>query len=114
MGDDSGRTDSGLTASIEQLAPADGAVDGFEILERLVRLPISTWRYRWEPEQVRHLGPMAQDWAAAFGLGDSDTRIAAVDANGVALTSIQALHHLIRELRQEVTELHEKVSAYAG
>lgn len=60
---------------------------------------------------MRHLGPMAQDWAAASGLGDNDTNIAAVDANGVALVSIQALYQLVDELREQVVELRRQVRA---
>lgn len=100
-----GRPDSGPAV------PVDGPINGFQVLERVAGLPISTWRYHWEAPQVRHLGPMAQDWAATFGLGENDTTIAAVDANGVALVSIQALYQLIGELRQEVVELRRQVSA---
>jgi len=81
------------------------------VLEQVARLPISTWRYRREAPQVRHLGPMAQDWAATFGLGENDTAIAGVDANGVALVSIQALYQLIGELRHEVADLQKQVNA---
>jgi len=101
------RPDSGPAVPLE---PA-GGLDGFEVLEQVANLPISTWRYEWEAPHVRHLGPMAQDWASAFGLGVNDTTIAAVDANGVTLLSVQALYRLIRELRQEVTDLHQQVSA---
>lgn len=59
------------------------APHGPEILERLSTLPVYGWRYRDEPEGIRHLGPMAQDFMAAFGLGDDDCRIMCVDANGV-------------------------------
>jgi endosialidase-like protein len=93
--------------------PGDGPINGFEVLDQVADLPISTWRYHWEAPQVRHLGPMAQDWAATFGLGENDTTIAAVDASGVALVSIQALYRLIGELRQEVAELRGQVSALA-
>jgi hypothetical protein len=86
-------------------------VNGFTILDLVGALPISTWRYRWEDPRVRHLGPMAQDWATTFGLGDDDTRIAAVDASGVALVSIQALHRLVGDLGREVDELRERVDA---
>jgi hypothetical protein len=88
---------------------AGGSVNGFQTLERVAGLPVSTWRYSWEPPEVRHLGPMAQDWAAAFGLGMNDTTIAGVDANGVALVSIQALYQLVGGLRQEVTDLRKLV-----
>lgn len=85
--------------------PGAAPVNGFALLDTLAALPVSTWRYRWEPEHVRHLGPMAQDWQAAFGLGDTDTTINVVDANGVAVVAIQAPHHQVKELRQEVATL---------
>jgi hypothetical protein len=107
MSDQAGRPDSGPAGPVE---PTGEPVNAFQTLERVAGLPISTWRYYWEPPQVRHLGPMAQDWAATFGLGVNDTTIAVVDANGVALVSIQALYQLIGELRQEVTDLRNQVS----
>ena len=105
MTDGSGRPGPGSAGPV---APGE-PLDGFRVLARVVDLPISTWRYQWEPPHVRHLGPMAQDWASAFGLGDGDTRIPVVDANGVALVSIQALHRLVRELRAEVADLRARI-----
>lgn len=84
-----------------------GAVNGHQILETVAALPISTWRYLWEPEEVRHLGPMAQDWHAAFRLNPDDTRIPVVDGLGVALVCIQALHRRTAELESEVVRLRE-------
>ncbi len=43
---------------------------------------------------MRHLGPTAEDFYAAFGLG-SDAGIGTVDADGVALATIQALYQLM-------------------
>ncbi|MGH3710884.1 MAG: tail fiber domain-containing protein [Pseudonocardiaceae bacterium] len=60
-----------------------GPINSFEVLAKLGALPVATWRYRWESAGVRHLGPMAQDWHATFGLGKGDTRIPMVDAHGV-------------------------------
>ena len=80
-------------------------VDGYEVLEKLVALPISTWNYTWDPPTTRHLGPMAQDFMAAFGLGDDDKVINMVDANGVNMVSIQALHRKIQALEARVAEL---------
>jgi endosialidase-like protein len=88
---------------------AGAPVNGFTILDSVARLPISTWRYEWEPEDVRHLGPMAQDWKAMFGLGGpDDTRIPVVDVCGVALVAIQALQREITELRAELDELRDR------
>lgn len=91
-------------------SPTAEPVNGYDILATVAELPISTWRYEWEPEHVRHLGPMAQDWKTAFGLGDKDTVIPAVDASGVALVCIQALHREIAELRAEVQQLRSRHS----
>ncbi|MET9673519.1 tail fiber domain-containing protein [Streptomyces sp. NPDC006482] len=80
-------------------------VNGHQVLEQVVRLPVSTWRYHWDPPHVRHLGPMAQDWWKAFGVGENDRTICCTDANGVALVAIQALHRELTELRDEVAAL---------
>ncbi|MFI9273169.1 tail fiber domain-containing protein [Kitasatospora sp. NPDC052896] len=87
-----------------------GAVNGYAILETVAALPISTWRYLWEPEDVRHLGPMAQDWQAAFGFNQDDTTIPVVDGLGVALVCVQALHRRVEELTAEVNRLREAAS----
>ena len=54
---------------------------------------------------VRHVGPMAQDFHAAFGLGGDDKHINTVDADGVALAAIQGLHQIVQE---QQTELDKK------
>lgn len=71
-------------------------VDGTEVLERLAEMPISTWSYSEDPAAVRHMGPMAQDFAL-FGLGEDDTHIDPIDANGVALASMQGVYRLLQE-----------------
>jgi hypothetical protein len=63
-----------------------------DILTRLAALPISSWRYTNEMADVRHVGPMAQDFKDAFGLGSSDKIIGFVDEEGVALAAIQGLN----------------------
>ena len=77
---------------------------GPQILERVAALPISYWTYEFEPG-VRHLGPLSQDFAAAFGLGRTNRMIEPVDEIGVALTAIQALHRRVRHLEAEVERL---------
>jgi hypothetical protein len=69
-------------------------VDAFAVLEAVGKLSVSTWSYRSDPEGVRHMGPMAQDFKAAFGLGDTDRAYHQVDANGVTLAALQALYQL--------------------
>lgn len=88
------------------------AVDPTEVLEKVVRLPISEWRYKAQLD-ARHLGPMAQDFHAAFGLGRDERHITTVDADGVALAAIQGLNRKLEdELQQknrQIEELREAV-----
>ncbi len=67
-------------------------IDPAQVLSRVIELPISTWRYRKDGAEVRHLGPMAQDFHAAFGLWDTDRMIFPLDASGVSFAAIQALN----------------------
>jgi hypothetical protein len=60
------------------------------VLERLHTLPIYYWSYRTRLD-VRHIGPMAQDFYARFGVGDNPRFIYTVDALGVLYAAIQAL-----------------------
>ena len=81
------------------------AVSGLEVLERLAALPISTWNYKADDPGVRHMGPMAQDFHGAFGLGDDDRTINLLDANGVVMVAIQALCRRVQQLEAEVASL---------
>ena len=83
-------------------------VNAEEVLRKLAGLPISTWSYRSDPASVRHLGPMAQDFKQAFGLGDTDRAYHAIDAQGVALAAIQALGRLTEEQRQRIVNLERE------
>ncbi|WP_308263235.1 tail fiber domain-containing protein [Rhodococcus erythropolis] len=80
-----------------------------DVLDRLTALRISTWSYGFDHKSVRHLGPMAQDFAAIFGLGSNTRRISAVDANGVCMASIQALNRKIGALETKVSALEKEL-----
>jgi hypothetical protein len=71
-------------------------VDGDAVLDRVAEMPISTWSYKSDDPSVRHLGPMAQDFHAAFGLGKSDRTYDAIDAHGVELAAIKAIYERLR------------------
>ena len=77
-------------------------IDSSVLLEKLAAMPISTWNYRAQADSVHHLGPTAQDFQAAFGLGEDDKHISTVDAEGVALASVQALYRTVSELKSEL------------
>jgi len=89
-------------------------VDTAAILEKVLALPMSEWAFKSET-QTRHIGPMAQDFHAAFGVGPDDKHIATVDADGVALAAIQGLNRKLEdELKRrdaENAELRKELSA---
>jgi len=77
------------------------AVNAREILAKVAALPLATWNYKSQPATIRHVGPTAQDFMAAFGVGESDTGITGVDADGVALAAIQGLNQKLEEQARE-------------
>jgi len=79
-------------------------VDPVAVLEKIAAMPIQTWNYKTQAPAIRHLGPTAQDFRAAFGLGENDTTINTVDADGAALVAIQGLHTLLKEQRDAIVE----------
>jgi hypothetical protein len=83
-------------------------VDEQAVLERVAQLPVSTWSYKTDDPTVRHLGPMAQDFHAAFGLGDTDRAYSSIDAHGVALAAIKALNERSKELEERIERLERE------
>ena len=69
-------------------------VDGRAVLDKVAALPVSEWNFKSE-SGTRHIGPMAQDFYAAFKVGEDDRHIAVVDEGGVALAAIQGLNQKI-------------------
>ena len=90
-----------------EVAPADGS----DVLARLASVPVSTWSYTSQDPSIRHMGPMAQDFRAAFGLGEDDKHISTVDADGVALAAIQALYAQDQALAAENAALKSENAA---
>ncbi|MCP3960075.1 MAG: hypothetical protein GY719_19695, partial [bacterium] len=93
-------------------------LNGTATLDSLVRMPISSWRYTWEESGERRLGPMAEDFTAAFEVGDGRS-ISLGDASAVALSAIQGLNQrlfdqlekrdtLIQALEARISELEQK------
>jgi hypothetical protein len=84
-------------------------IDSRSVLERVADLPITQWKMKAEPAGRKHIGPMAQDFYAAFGLGDSDRYIALGDGQGVALAAIQALYHVVQEKDAQIRRLNQQL-----
>ena len=86
-------SDAGVWVNASDREVKDGfiAVDAQAVLAQVVQMPVTRWHYLQEGPSVTHLGPTAQDFRAAFGLGTDDKGIGTVDADGVALAAIQGL-----------------------
>ena len=90
----------------ENFAP----VDGRHILEKISALPIAEWNYKTQSESIKHIGPVAQDFYALFGLGDDNVTISTIDPAGVALAGIRELIKENRELRKIIEEMKADIA----
>jgi trimeric autotransporter adhesin len=96
-------------------------VDGEDVLRRLRSVPVTSWNGIAEGAQVRHIGPMAQDWHAAFALNDDPLTIHQGDLAGVSLAAVQALdgrterqEERIRALEAENAVLRADAAEHRG
>jgi len=85
-------------------------LDPRAVLEKVAVLPVSEWNYKDDPG-IRHVGPMAQDFHAAFQIGPDDKHIATVDADGVALAAIQGLNLKLAEKEGRIEKLEAELAA---
>src|SRR6202034_3503632 len=86
------------SASDRNLKTDVARIDDAAVLAKVATLPIERWSYKSE-RGVHHVGPMAQDFYAAFGVGEDDKHITSIDEDGVALAAIKALHAENAQLR---------------
>ena len=82
------------------------------MLDKLVAIPIQRWNYNWESEgDVPNIGPMAQDFKAAFYPGRDDKGITTLEFDGVELAAIQGLNLKLEErAKAQRDELQAKQS----
>ena len=85
--------------------------DGSALLAKLEQLPISSWNYRGAPAQERHLGPVAEDFHAAFGLGTNERYVSITDEAGVALASVKALQQEVKQRDERIEQLETRLHA---
>jgi hypothetical protein len=85
------------------------AVNERELLRQLSAIPVQTWNYKAQDPSIRHIGPTAQDFKAAFKVGEDDTHITAIDSEGVALAAIQGLYTMVREKDQQLHALQSRM-----
>jgi hypothetical protein len=92
----------------ENFTPVDTAL----LLERLAQYPITSWNYKAQGNNIRHIGLMADEFNALIeGLGGEgmDT-INSLDADGIALAAIQGLYAENQELKAEVASQTEQIT----
>ncbi|MBB4635666.1 tail fiber domain-containing protein [Longimicrobium terrae] len=90
-------------------------LDGEDVLTRLRRVPVTEWRYTAEEDRAtRHIGPMAQDWHAAFGLTADDRTINMSDLDGVNLAAAQALEARTTNQSARIQALESRTAALAA
>jgi hypothetical protein len=103
---------SGTWASLSDRNAKTGIepLDDASVLAKVAALPIDSWQYTSE-KGVRHVGPMAQDFYAAFRTGVDNRHITSIDEDGVALAAIKALR--AADLRKDA-ELRSQLSEIAA
>ncbi|HET6765150.1 MAG TPA: tail fiber domain-containing protein, partial [Longimicrobiaceae bacterium] len=90
----------------DHFAPADGE----DVLARMRGVPVNFWSYTAEGAQVRHLGPFAEDFRAAFGLGVDDRSIGLLDIDGVNFAAARALEARTAAQAQRIESLEKQVA----
>lgn len=89
-------------------------VDGEALLERIRGLPLNTWTLIDDPARTRHIGPFAEDFHAAFGVGDDPGAIGHQDIDGVNFAGVQALERRTRVQAEEIAALRAENAALRG
>ena len=88
-------------------------VDAQGVLAKVASLPVTQWNFQTESQDVQHIGPMAQDFQAAFQLSADDKHISLVDEDGVALAAIQGLNQKLDEQNAEIQTLKQQNDSLA-
>lgn len=84
-------------------------LDHKALLQKIAALDITEWNFKYENADVRHIGPMAQDFHKVFGLGEREDRIAPLDTSGVALAAVQGLQHELADRDRRIADLEAKL-----
>jgi hypothetical protein len=86
-------------------------LDHQTVLAKVLAMPVTEWNYKDDKASTKHIGPVAQDFASAFGLnGGDDKHISIVDETGVALAAIQGLNEKLNEKDAEIEQLKAKAA----
>jgi hypothetical protein len=87
-------------------------LDTGDVLERLAQVPVQRWSYKWEADgAVQHIGPVAQDFKAAFYPGRDDKAISTLEFDGVELAAIQGLNHKVEAQKAELEAKQQQIES---
>lgn len=89
------------------------AIDPLHVLAKLVAMPVQTWFYKGAHDEGQHMGPVAEDFAATFGLGKDERHIATVDESGVAFAAIQGLNQKVESENARLEGINSELSTKA-
>ncbi len=82
-------------------------VNGEELVKKLNNLKVNGWNYKTQSDNIIHIGPMAQEFYATFGYGESDTTITTIDPDGLIMAGVKELN---KDFNQQ-NEVREDVKA---
>ncbi|MFT7613565.1 MAG: hypothetical protein ACI9J3_002540 [Parvicellaceae bacterium] len=88
-------------------------IDLDDILNKIAELKVYEWNYLTQDSAIRHIGPMAQDFYASFGFGESDTTITTTDIDGINMAGVKALYEKSIQLEYKAKLYEELEKRYA-
>ena len=71
-------------------------------LSKINNINVYEWNYKSQDTSVKHVGPMAQDFHKAFGLGNSNLAITSVDMDGVILLGVQGVNNRLDSMYEQL------------
>ncbi len=101
-------------ASYKKLKENFQNVNKLKILEGIAELEITSWNYIREGKDVKHIGPMSEDFYQVFHVGNDDKSISTIDPAGIALVGVQELYKMVIELQKENSDLKKKLESIHG
>ncbi len=88
-------------------------VDGEWVLEKIKNMPITKWNYKKTDPNEKYIGPVSQDFHAAFYLNGTDSLgINSISIDGVNMAAIKALEKRTSEMQttmQKIIEQNERL-----
>jgi regulator of replication initiation timing len=87
------------------------SIDGELILSKIRNMPITQWNYKNTDVNNKYIGPMAQDFYAAFHLGGTDSLgINTICIDGVNMAGVQALEKRTSGMDMKISDMNAKIT----